>query len=1077
MRKTIVFISILLLLSLMVSSTTAQDDLCNVELEVMTTDAGVDFVRTPDACFENLPDWPYEPQYVEINGLRQAYVDVGTGESGETILLLHGEPTWGYLYRHMIPVLADAGHRVIAMDHLGLGRSDKPIDIDYYSFQDHVERLETFITELELEQGNLTIFSQDWGHVIGMYVVGTNPEWFDRVVAGNGILPFLPASADSIPYAEDIEASNAAYHESLLATPDQQPAYYDEDGNLIVEQYGGSNDGWAAWMTYAMFYEDLDIGQFVEVHTYFPISAEEEAAYSAPFPSEITMAGARSFPSLVNDTFGVTLEAWANLREFEKPFLTIWGGNDPNNAGLPRNQNLYINSVPGAEGWDHVRLPEAGHYLQDDQGEDIARRMNEFIAQTPITEAASEAGEALIGLREATIPAIEQTQFMPQPDDLRDFRYCEVLTVVPGDDGFRVSAFNSMGQSDCPSDQWADLDADAISDAYGLLGAVLNGPRYWVVNNIVSPSGLSSSGQISEFNGMEMRLVAQINTTPDQVASMGFAPYSEAEVVRDTVYTYSAGSRVYELVSPEGDIYRMQSYSQEVDPTLTINDLENLGERLNLPEGWSFQTRILEEDRLLTADGIAHLVSDELNNAYQRVNEPITEGQSAETAEGASDQPGYRAGLYPTNFPTERKNLNGTHELQNTGFPPDITADDLEMEIIEMPYPALMYTRESDELFIIGGMPFGIDRYVSLMDGLPTGQNETTPYLAKYNTRTRELTYIDLDQGTTIPYLGGALMHANGYVYAVAQSHLYKVEPASMTVESSVALPAASPATIYNGLLTSSTGELILKSLSFAGGESEILLIDPDTLEITFSTPCACASPRLSLAVDENGVEHLYHLNREQTFRYVIEPGLLTLDPNWIASFDPDGTGVNQEPTSPVIVDGRVYYTTNTNLDAELPMRVFWQDVNANYAPDMPPLTGPLLFEGVEDVPGWSFSGISADEASGIFIGVDQANGLINAFQPDESGDIEILWQHEQIIGSGINIVSDRGLVYANDYVDGSLHLVVRDLFTGEEVLRVPTPATRASLGSIVSTENGDIYMAANEPGQPTGFLLRLYIP
>jgi hypothetical protein len=274
-----------------------------------------------------------------------------------------------------------------------------------------------------------------------------------------------------------------------------------------------------------------------------------------------------------------------------------------------------------------------------------------------------------------------------------------------------------------------------------------------------------------------------------------------------------------------------------------------------------------------------------------------------------------------------------------------------------------------------------------------------------------------------------------------------------MTVESSVALPAASPATIYNGLLTSSTGELILKSLSFAGGESEILLIDPDTLEITFSTPCACASPRLSLAVDENGVEHLYHLNREQTFRYVIEPGLLTLDPNWIASFDPDGTGVNQEPTSPVIVDGRVYYTTNTNLDAE------------------------LLFEGVEDVPGWSFSGISADEASGIFIGVDQANGLINAFQPDESGDIEILWQHEQIIGSGINIVSDRGLVYANDYVDGSLHLVVRDLFTGEEVLRVPTPATRASLGSIVSTENGDIYMAANEPGQPTGFLLRLYIP
>jgi hypothetical protein len=102
------------------------------EVEIMTTEGGVEFVRTPDVCFEELPDWPYEPQYVEIDGLRQAYVDVGTGESGETILLLHGQPSWSYLYRKMIPVLAEEGHRVIAMDHLGFGRSDKPIDPNYY---------------------------------------------------------------------------------------------------------------------------------------------------------------------------------------------------------------------------------------------------------------------------------------------------------------------------------------------------------------------------------------------------------------------------------------------------------------------------------------------------------------------------------------------------------------------------------------------------------------------------------------------------------------------------------------------------------------------------------------------------------------------------------------------------------------------------------------------------------------------------------------------------------------------------------------------------------------------------------
>jgi hypothetical protein len=129
----------------------AQDaETCDAALEVMTTDDGVEFVRTPDACFENLPDWDYKPQHVEIDGLRQAYVDVGTGESGETILLLHGQPSWSYLYRKMIPELVAEGHRVIAMDHVGMGRSDKPIDVDYYTYLGHVERLETFIQELEL---------------------------------------------------------------------------------------------------------------------------------------------------------------------------------------------------------------------------------------------------------------------------------------------------------------------------------------------------------------------------------------------------------------------------------------------------------------------------------------------------------------------------------------------------------------------------------------------------------------------------------------------------------------------------------------------------------------------------------------------------------------------------------------------------------------------------------------------------------------------------------------------------------------------------------------------------------------
>jgi hypothetical protein len=146
---------------------------CDADPVILTTDDGVEFVRTPDSCFEDLPDFPYEPRYVEIDGLRQAYVDEGPAD-GEVVLLLHGQPSWSYLYRDMIPVFADAGYRVIAMDHLGMGRSDKPIDIDDYSYVGHADRLEQFIAELGLTDINL--FVQDWGSLIGLKVAGENPE-------------------------------------------------------------------------------------------------------------------------------------------------------------------------------------------------------------------------------------------------------------------------------------------------------------------------------------------------------------------------------------------------------------------------------------------------------------------------------------------------------------------------------------------------------------------------------------------------------------------------------------------------------------------------------------------------------------------------------------------------------------------------------------------------------------------------------------------------------------------------------------------------------------------------------------
>jgi pimeloyl-ACP methyl ester carboxylesterase len=387
MRRIALLIMLVMLLPLTLGAVVAQENLCQVALEVMITDDGVEYVHTPDTCFENLPDWPYEAQYVEIDGLRQAYVDVGSGESGETILLLHGQPTWSYLYRKMIPVLAAEGHRVITMDHVGFGRSDKPIDPDYYTFLGHTDRLAAFIQELELEQGSLNIFVQDWGSLIGLYVVGTNPDWFDRVIVGNGYLPTYEEGTVPYDLPENPLVTRQLFFTTITSIPEQQPEFYDAEGNVINPQM--RNDNFGIWIDYARNDERFVASQLVEAMTYFDLTDEELAAYDAPFPSRIAMGGPRAFPGLVNQLPGVTGIAWAGLGEFEKPFLTIWGGNDPSNLGRPETQQALLDHVPGTAGWDHVRLPEASHFLQDDQGEEIARRINDFIAQTTPDEEVS----------------------------------------------------------------------------------------------------------------------------------------------------------------------------------------------------------------------------------------------------------------------------------------------------------------------------------------------------------------------------------------------------------------------------------------------------------------------------------------------------------------------------------------------------------------------------------------------------------------------------------------------------------------------------------------------------------------
>jgi haloalkane dehalogenase len=357
------------------SSSAPQEQLdCDAEPIIRTTADGVEFVRTPTGCFEDLPNFNYDLKSVEIDGLRQGYVDEGPADA-PVVLLLHGQPTWAFLYRKMIPVLVDAGYRAIAMDHLGMGNSDKPIDIADYSYLGHIDRLEEFINALGLR--DITLFAQDWGSLIGLHVAGENPDLFARIVIGDGTLPVVPEGIEPYPRVENPDEIDPDLEFVFQLIPPQQVPFYD-GCTPIVET--GTDFG--AWMEYSMKAEAFHPAEVVEGLTWFDIPDEDEAAYDAPFPSRIYMAGPRVFPSLVNELGGENQAAWEGLMQFEKPFLTIWASNDPGNLGSCAMQDNLVDNIPGAEGLPHIRLPEASHFLQDDQGAEIARRIVDLMEST-----------------------------------------------------------------------------------------------------------------------------------------------------------------------------------------------------------------------------------------------------------------------------------------------------------------------------------------------------------------------------------------------------------------------------------------------------------------------------------------------------------------------------------------------------------------------------------------------------------------------------------------------------------------------------------------------------------------------
>ena len=551
------------------------DTACDAEPVLRTTDAGIEFVRTPQECFADLQDWPYQPQYVELDGLRQAYVDEGPPD-GPVVLLLHGQPSWSYLYRKMIPVFVEAGYRTIAMDHLGMGRSDKPTDIGDYSYLGHYDRLLRFIEALDLR--DINVFVQDWGSLIGLRVVGLNPDRFATVTVGDGALPVVPAGVEPYPPVEnpnEIEALSVAFEQ----IPAQQTAFYDGCEPLA----GAQDDGFAEWMRFAMKAESFKPSRIVEALTWFDLSEDVEHAYDAPFPSRIYMAGPRVFPSLVNEVPGQNDEAWAGLTAFDRPFLTLWAANDPGSLGSCEAQWLLVDNVVGAAALPHHRFAEASHFLQDDQGQAIATRM---------------------------VAALNAER---KPSTGRASRYCEILLVQTSPTGPQAEVWGTPGLNDCPAAQWEALDADAIQAETGATAVIMNGPRYFLMNS--SYSLVTPSIEQRTFGELAMRRLATVDVDPAQAGGS----YIEAAVERTTTFIFNQGEEIYELTSDNADVYVMQSWSQIVDPDLVEADLADLSARLALPAGWTYQARTLGEDLVLRTDGTATVVQDELKNTYQKI--------------------------------------------------------------------------------------------------------------------------------------------------------------------------------------------------------------------------------------------------------------------------------------------------------------------------------------------------------------------------------------------------------------------------------------------------------------------------
>jgi haloalkane dehalogenase len=318
----------------------------------------MEILRTPSSRFENLHGYDFAENYLEIpfdgQTLRMHYLDEGNKDAEETIVLLHGEPSWSYLYRKVIPLLTSAGHRVIAPDLIGFGKSDKPAHITDYTYDRQVEWLRTALFD-NLQLKHITLYAQDWGGILSLRLVAFEPEYFARVMVANTAFPVGGRNSNFVP----------------------------NDAPLKFATFFGSR----TWKLFARWTPVFPIGKMVKsMATESELTPDILAGYQAPFPDNRYLAGVRAMPQLIpmnpkSPDSQKNREAWQLLANFDKPFRTAFSDGDFQMQILPIDK-VFQRHIKGAQNQRHVVIENAGHFLQEDNAEDVAQELNAFISET-----------------------------------------------------------------------------------------------------------------------------------------------------------------------------------------------------------------------------------------------------------------------------------------------------------------------------------------------------------------------------------------------------------------------------------------------------------------------------------------------------------------------------------------------------------------------------------------------------------------------------------------------------------------------------------------------------------------------